>query len=268
MKALNLKKLVAIGAVVLIFGTYASAESGNGGGNGGGAQLCYTDVSKTVEESVESYDLYQGRKILRFNIPSWNGVETKKQITDRVIKKIAVTLPVFAMAMSNVIDYMNTDGLVVGSTNIALTIADGSFFPQTDSRCTYKQMVNWFDPGQYNEKLEYGNIVLRDNDHYSSGPVHMDPLNQAALDVHEAAYKVVRDTKYREAWIKCIGNRGSLEWARCAYTKMKDTPVSDILLFVAQAFSSDQQLMPLELGEFGAKGYSIRTSWEYIDRLP
>jgi len=159
-------------------------------GNGGGAQLCFTDKSKTVEKSIESYDLYQGRKILRYNIPVWNGVELKAEILDRMIQKLKITQPEFAADIEVVLKRFEGAGIVRWSDSIQLTQVPGSIAPQLDENCVYKQMVNWYDPGQYTPHS--GNIVLWDNTHYMSGPVHMDPLNQAALDFHEAAYKMAR----------------------------------------------------------------------------
>jgi hypothetical protein len=210
-------------AITLAFPVIASA--GEKAGNGGGAQLCYTDASMKVEKSITSYDLHQGRKVLRLNIPEWDGVESKYEILFRVLSKIHARQPEIAKLMANVVHDLNEPGFVTDNDRIDLQTVP-ILTPVLDENCTYKQIIVWYDPGQYS--LEMNDIVLRDNTHYRTGKVHMDPLNRAALDIHEAAYKVARNLAHHQ------------------YAETADH-VRDILVFVAEAFSTEPIAHPLPI---------------------
>jgi len=188
------KNLLMAGMVCTSFIVGFSARAQDAGGvehgNGGGAHVCYTDSTLTTFKSIESYDLWEAPISKVPVIPPWNRVETKKDILERAMKKIDEgqpwAHPGFARAMQIVLDEIETPNFVSDASNIDLVPVHDAKLLLVGHHCVYRQMINWLDPGQY--LPDSGDVVLRDETYYK----RMNPLSQAALDLHEAAFKVYR----------------------------------------------------------------------------
>lgn len=185
-------KLVG-GLVALVVSTSCFAQGGdNGVGNGGGGHYC------PEAGTIEMYDLWEGRFVHELEIPKWDGKETKLEIIERVLQKAEITQSDTVRDIRKVIEKLQEPGYVTDSTKFDVPLVSLPFSPIAERGCQYVPVVNWFDPNQYGAGI--GNRVLRDKKLYDSGPVHFDPLSQAAIDIHEAMYKVVRT--YNDAYLR------------------------------------------------------------------
>jgi len=184
------KSTVGIG--LLILSSAHAFASGNGAGNGGGALVCFSNAEHTNIVSIESFDIWEGSVFHTPRLPNpvWNGTDTKDKIIQKAMKKIALYQPGVADEMDAVLKELNTPGFVIDVAYMNLATVPDVHYLAVPTACEYRQMVNWLDPGDYMPGS--GETVLRDETYYNSGPVHMDPLSQASLDLHEAAYKVLR----------------------------------------------------------------------------
>ncbi len=168
-------KIAELMAVAMVMFAEPALAQGMGAGNGGGAHVC------PLKNTIEVYDIYEGRSRYGLNIISTGNVETEENIIRKAIKKLELQNVTFAHAVSDQIEYLkslNPKHFLVSDQFDIKPIADANILI-TDVGCEYRQLANWDD---------YSNNVLVKGNYYNE----MDEFNHAALKLHEAIYKASR----------------------------------------------------------------------------
>lgn len=160
-------KTLLLGLALISSVTYAKE-----GGNGGGAHYC---PSRSFQEV---YDIYEGYN--RYNIAPTNKKLSMREHINRAIKRIKHTDYRSGLQVEEAVNYLFNGHFLV-RPNIRLVLIPDANILITDEGCTYKQLANWDDVS--------GNVIV-DGKLYSQ----LDELNKAALYIHEAVYKVARDS--------------------------------------------------------------------------
>lgn len=166
-----------------------SAFAQDKGGNGGGAEYCPNP--KPGQLRIQTYDLYEGRDPVnakyKREISYYDGRSSKSDYLNAAMIKIGGQEPFLAEAIQNALKLLNEKVKPKGDRVLEKVPDHNALFH--GNGCDYLQLVNWIDSKE--QMVMHGldeETILRDEDAYKS----MDPLNQAANDLHEAAYKVRR----------------------------------------------------------------------------
>jgi len=190
----NFSKTLAIGGLI---SSSAFAQT-QGAGNGGGAEYCPNESNPQAK--FQTYDLAEYRgpwgitsvdPTLKMNVLTYDSVTTKAEYLNHAIQKIEAVDPGLAIAIRKTLETLNQS--VMDKGQLALVNDGNILFNQAG--CTYYQLLNWVDGDEVSRRfgLPAGkDYIFRDNIAYFS----MDPLSQAANDLHEAVYKVKREFKF------------------------------------------------------------------------
>lgn len=181
----NKNKLMMVIALLL---TAASAFAEKVG-NGGGAHYCPNPTA--TQKKIEAYDLWLGRKKIGattgLSIPEYNGISTKAVYLKNAISQIRSRDPVFADAIQKALSVLNANR--IDSQGLELEVVKDALALYHEKGCQYYQLVNWIDdPIELKIRNWSKEQVLRDESAYQE----LDPQSQAANDLHEAVYKVLR----------------------------------------------------------------------------
>lgn len=149
----------------------AMAE-GQGGGNGGGVHVC------PGRQQVEMYDLYEGWT--RYNVPKPAAGLSVDAYVDRATRALHRFNPAVGLLVQRQVDYLRDDHLLVRANLVLRRINDATILV-IDEGCTYEQLANWDNVS--------GNVLVK-KELYD----RMDNVSKAALILHEAIYKVARET--------------------------------------------------------------------------
>ncbi len=190
--------------------------AGDKGGNGGGAHVCFDGPDYRVMLGAESYDLWEGRKLHKLPIPFWDNTESKDQIIARILAKIEETQPGVVREMKRALKFMNKDGVIEDAEDVELQYVADANLLYAGKHCKYKQMVNWLDRGHY--LSPESDRIFRENAFYEKS---LNPLDQASLDIHEAAYKVYRAFRPID-----VERNGSAEVRKFVAQSFSSQPVS------------------------------------------
>ena len=236
MKKIKMKLLV----FCLVFSAQADMLlKGGHSGNGGGAHYC--TYNQTLPR-WEFYDLWEGKNPLDprntkpLDIAPYDGISSKQEYLDRAIKKVAAIKPRLAAALKRALviynkGVQNRDNLVVEDDAHLFFVAKG---------CAYYQLVNWIDS---KEALEwYGlekEVILRDEAAYKQ----LNARDQAASDLHEAAYKV------RRAFNLNTDESGSVYVRKFVAQVFSNTPVQNYLYDLIGPFNTPTVLQKNNLND-------------------
>lgn len=185
MKTMIKNSMVAMSLSLLMSSAMAAMPESTGGGNGGGGHLCKNP--KGAFRFIETFDLYEGKERHKLNIRPWDGISTKKTIIDAKLMRLQKVRPGFESLVRKVlIDFQQPGRVTEVSGKVLRKVSDSQEW-YVDEGCEYRQIVNW------TSDLNGADVILRDKVYYD----RMDPLSQAAIDVHEAVYKVTRLYKFK-----------------------------------------------------------------------
>ncbi len=158
----------AIGLILLSLSVYAGDR-----GHGGGSHFCPN------KEAQESYDIYEGRKRYRLN---FNTTQSSiDEILDNAIKKVEQYNYSLAKRIETQVKFVTDPKIFVLDQEIQLTPIPDANILLVDKNCEYRQLANWDTATQQ---------IFVDETIYEKLPV----FHKAALILHEAVYKVARDT--------------------------------------------------------------------------
>ena len=169
---IKIAELMAVGIVMLAEPAFSQ---GMGAGNGGGAHVCPT------KNTIEVYDIYEGRSRYGLNIVSTGNSIPEAMIIENALSKLEHVNITFAEAVRDQMDYLNSQKPkhFLVNDQIKLKLIEDANILLTDEGCEYRQLANWDD---------VSNNVLVKGDFYRA----LDEYNHAALKLHEAIYKASR----------------------------------------------------------------------------
>jgi len=234
-------------STVMLVGSFSSF-AGSGGGNGGGLHYC-EDATKT-----RMYDIYEGQKRYRLDI-----VETEAsldEVLNSAISKIEKINPSLAMRVFKQIAYVRNENNFVLDKDINLKVIPDANILMTDKGCSYKQLANWD---------EVTGKIFVDETLY----VELSDFQKAALILHEAIYKVGRDTKgqkdsdlTRRAVAEILSTSLDMQTLKKDFLTLLDGPPKGFFFFAGTLYRSPSCKEPIrgEIINKGRKQLSITTS--------
>jgi|GEM_PF-5513946 len=161
-----------------------NAIAGDKGGNGGGGHLCSNPDGSF--KTIEAFDLYEGRDRYTLKIHEWDGHSTKEEIVSEKLALLRQVRPGFARMVQVVIEDLRSPNRYLDKEGKTLSKVLDSHEWYVDNGCEYRQIVNWI------EDLDQ-EVIIRDIKYFKL----MNPQSQAAIEIHEAIYKVTRLYKKR-----------------------------------------------------------------------
>lgn len=161
-------------------------------GNGGGAHVCRGSDGSIV--SVESYDLYEGRKLLKLKYPSQSAETTTFRELNRALGRMKAQTPRLYWRVAKVLKEMRQNMVETNNVDQFPVIQDANVL-FVDKGCRYEQAAVW--SGQYDRVFFNGEIL---------SALKSRPLQLAGILLHEAVYAVGRT----------LGSSGTSDNARIA----------------------------------------------------
>lgn len=165
-------KNLLLASLVLSSLTFGTAFAGNEKGNGGGVHVCNNGT-------VEMYDLYEGYTRYNFT-PDVDNSLTIEGYLNRASKKVDKIHPGIGLKLKKEISYLLKEQHLLVRSNLNLKLIEDANILVVGNGCSYKQLANWDDRS--------GNVIVNAN-YYN----RLDTINQAALYLHEALYKLDRE---------------------------------------------------------------------------
>jgi hypothetical protein len=144
---------------------------GNEKGNGGGVHVCQ-------DGRIEVYDIYEG--FTRYNLTPTKNRKTADEYLAKAVSKIRSQYPGVGYRVEKYVDYLRKEGHFLIRNNLNLYLIEDADILVTDVGCRYQQLANWDDRSE--------NVLVK-NEFFQ----RLDALNQAAIFLHEAVYKVARN---------------------------------------------------------------------------
>ena len=161
------KLLVVVSMMLLSVEVFASKDVGNGGG-----------VHVCQDGRIEVYDIYEG--FTRYNLTPTRNRKTVDEYLEKAVYKIRSQYPGVGYRVGKYVDYLRKEGHFLLRNNLNLYLIEDANILVTDVGCKYQQLANWDDRSE--------NVLVK-NEFFQ----RLDTLNQAAIFLHEAVYKVARD---------------------------------------------------------------------------
>lgn len=138
-------------------------------GNGGGVHFCETGRS-------EVYDVYEART--RYGLTFGNRTKPVKEYLTQAVEKLYYHNAYYAKLLKEKLRYVEQNMRIQPLIQL-MKIEDANIL-LTDVKCTYEQLANWDNrTGFILIRKEYWDLL--------------DNLSKAALQLHEAIYKIRRD---------------------------------------------------------------------------
>lgn len=166
-----MKTLIFFSLIIASLSSFAKE-----GGNGGGVHVC--------GKKMELYDFFEGRDSRGHNIPVWES--NKKVSFEAYLQKALNHIDADIPEVSGVVKAMVQKILATPKKDLFVNIYIPHIFDATitviGEGCFYKQAANW------NERFH---TLFISEEVFKK----LDPMNQAGLIIHEAVYKLSRETK-------------------------------------------------------------------------
>lgn len=161
-----MNKLLLVGLMLISFPSFATKDVGNGGG-----------VHVCGDGRIEVYDIYEG--FTRYNLRATVNRTTVDEYLEKAVKKIRLNYPGVGFRVGKYVNYLRKEGHLLLRNGLNMRPIEDANILVTDVGCDYQQIANWDDRSE--------NVLVK-NELYR----RLDTLNQAALYLHEAVYKVAR----------------------------------------------------------------------------
>ena len=187
-----IKNECSIFAVILFSLLMAPLVYAEGTRGGGGAEFCAKSVG-ALQDSVESYDLWEGKQVHHLNITEWDLKSTKEEIIANKLFLLSKTRPGLAKMMGRVIEKIKGD---LPDSNQVEQISGFEEIPGASVKkfqnCFFRQIYFWIDGPLVGANGLKEETIYRNKNLYQLKSPYFDPLSQAAIDLHEALYKIKR----------------------------------------------------------------------------
>lgn len=145
------------------------------GGNGGGVHVC--------GKNYELYDFYEGRDPRGHNIKIWKSERrtSRDKYIERALKHIERDIPQVSEKVSVLVKKILATPSKELFSDISIPVIDDATVTVIGEGCRYQQAANWDE--------RFGKLFIS-KDIYKK----LDSMNQAGLIIHEAIYKLSRET--------------------------------------------------------------------------
>lgn len=162
--------------ILILLLSISSSVFAKGGGNGGGVHVC--------GDKYELYDFYEGRDPRGHNIRIWKSDRklSRDQYITMALDHIRRDIPQVADKVATLVQKILATPEKELFAKIRILIINDATITVMGEGCRYKQAANWDE--------RFGKLFIS-KEIYKK----LDPMNQAGLIVHEAVYKLSRETK-------------------------------------------------------------------------
>ena len=145
------------------------------GGNGGGVHVC--------GNNYELYDFFEGRDPRGHNIKLWKSDKrlSRDQYIAKALKHISRDMPEVSGKVTTVVEKILATPKKELFGDISIPVINDATVTVIGEGCRYVQAANWDE--------RFGKLFI-------SKAIYekLDPMNQAGLIIHEAIYKLSRET--------------------------------------------------------------------------